>query len=166
MYRTVYGHMVFSLFHKKTSWGRLKKWWLPECQERIWVLVSTVCMLYTHIYMQHTNTQSQIIMHPKAKLKRPQSTDKPNEFKRQNSSQASKMKLLRRVTYVLIQLRKKSVLHWRALDSCGSWEKAESQIHIPANIQIGSLAEWTNTHSFCSFTEHLLYTRHNHRPWV
>ena len=33
-------------------------------------------------------------MHPKAKPKSAQSTDKPNEFKRQNSSQASKMKLL------------------------------------------------------------------------
>ena len=54
--------------------------------------MSALCVYYTHI---HTcNTQSQIIMHPKAKPKSAQSTDKPNEFKRQNSSQASKMKLL------------------------------------------------------------------------
>lgn len=35
-----------------------------------------------------------------------------------------------------------------------------------ADIQLGSLAEWTH-HSFIPqrFTEHLLYTRHNSRPW-
>ena len=239
MYRTVCGHMVFSLFHKKSHEKESRNDGFQNARKEFKSL-SALCVCYTHI---HTcNTQSQIIMHPKAKLKSAQSTDKPNEFKRQNSSQASKMKLLYRVaaaakslqscptlcdptdgsppgspvpgilqartlewvassfsnawkwknkvkllshvrllatpwtaahqappsmgfsrqeywsgvpspsplcrvTYVLIHLKKKSVLHQGALDSCGSWEKAESQIHIPANIQIGSLAEWTQ-HSF------------------
>lgn len=145
MYRTVCGRMVFSLFHKKTSYEEDSRNDGFQNAREEFKSLSALCVCYTHI---HTcDTQSQIIMHPKAKLKILQSADKPNEFTRQNSSQASKMKLLCRVTYVLIQLKKKPVLHQGAVDSCGSWEKAESQRRIPANIQIGSLAEWTQ-HSF------------------